>query len=57
MIFVGSKIETYIYLMKFLPDIENDLTEFGHKVATNIYDLHLECEKVVTIYFLNTSVS
>ena len=57
MIFVGCKIETYIYLMKFLPDIENDLTEFGHKVATNIYDLHLECEKVVTIYFLNTSVA
>ena len=30
---------------EYLKDIEPDLHQFGHQVATNIYELHLECEK------------
>lgn len=30
---------------KSLPDIEADLEKFGHRVATDIYDLHLRCER------------
>ena len=29
----------------FQRQIEPDLLEFGHRVSTNIYKLHLECEK------------
>ena len=28
-----------------LPEIEADLERFGHRVATDIYELHLRCER------------
>ncbi|PVD31692.1 hypothetical protein C0Q70_07110 [Pomacea canaliculata] len=28
-----------------LPEIDADLSRFGHRVATDIYDLHLRCER------------
>lgn len=46
------KFKSLTVYSKYLNDIEQDLTEFGHKVATNIYDLHLECEKVVANLYL-----
>lgn len=32
-------------MLQILAKFEDDLLEFGHKVATNIYDLSLECEQ------------
>lgn len=32
-------------IFKVLSEIEPDLIQFGHRVATEMYDLGLQCEK------------
>lgn len=34
-----------IFFYEVLPEIDADLSRFGHRVATDIYDLHLRCER------------
>ena len=32
-------------MLQHLPEIESDLERFGERVAKDIYDLHLQCER------------
>ena len=42
---MNSHSYTIFYFFKVYSEIETDLEQFGDKVATNIYELGLQCER------------